>query len=166
MAQLGRTTIGVNTWELSLKISGLRVTMPDSAMVGVSVFAYVEDNVVGSQFRAALLHDADKQTVLASSAIRTDITTAGWYEFSGGTFAAYAPQQGQTFVIAIVSDSAEIASIYQDNVGLDAWTASAFIISMDPLEVEPLVPATAEDYSIYLEYRALSSDTGVKAVLQ
>ena len=161
MAQLGNTTIGATPRGINGTARGALVTMPAAAASGFSVYAYIEDAAPGDNFRAALISDADKITVLAESNLRTDISTAGWYQFSGGDFATYTPSNGETFIIVVASDSAADANAYYDDLGQDGWSASAGISDIDPLTLVDVMNAdTARDYSIYLDYTEAGGGPG------
>jgi hypothetical protein len=112
MANIGIETIGDTPRSIDVTARGHRITMPEDAQAGVTITAYIEDASPGDSYRAAIIQDADKTTVLASSAIRTDITAAGWYTFSGGSLATYDPANGESFVLVVLSNSADLASVY------------------------------------------------------
>lgn len=154
MPNSGRETVGVNTRAInSLGCNGLRITMTEAGAAGVTISAYIEDTATGDQFRACVIDDTDKSVVLASSNIRTDISTVGWYTFSGGSLATFTPADATAYVIGVLSDSAAGANVYEDDAGLEGYAGQASAI--DPLAFTfDMEPDTARDYSIYMTYTA------------
>lgn len=154
MPDIGRTTVGVNTRGInSLGCNGLRITMTEAGAAGVTITAYIEDTATGDQFRACVIDDADKSVVVASSNIRTNISTAGWYTFSGGSLATFTPANATAYVIGVLSDSAAGAVIYEDDIGADGYAGQASAI--DPLAFTfDMEPDVNRDFSIYMTYTA------------
>lgn len=154
MPNIGRETIAVNPRAVnSGSIKGLRITMAEAGSAGVTITAYVSDSATGDGFRCALIQDGDKTTVLASSDIRTDISTAGWYTFSGGGLASFTPANATSYVLAVSSNSAANANAYEDDASLDAWAGATS--AFDPLALSGAMTSDAiRDYSIYMTYTA------------
>lgn len=150
MATIGRTDVATLTRNVDGVVKGMRVTMAEDAAAGVSLWAYLQDSAAGDSFRALVVSDSDKQTILAYSDIRTDINTVGWYQFTGGTLATYAPTNGTTIVLSVGSDSAAGSLINQDDAGLDAWAGAVTNIATPTIGV--MAADTARDYSLYMEY--------------
>ncbi len=163
--QLGRTSIGSTPRSTNPNCTGLRVTTPSDPATGFSLFAYIEDTVgAGDNWRAALIQDADKTTVLAASTVRTDVSTAGWYEFNGGDFSTYNPASAETVVIVVCSDSAAGAGTYQDGT---TALGTGYTMGSNPTSVSPtlvlgsaLLSDAARDYSIYLQYTVAGGGGG------
>lgn len=152
MPNIGRETIGVNARAVnSGSIKGLRITMTEAGAASVTITAYVSDSSAGDSFRCALIQDADKTTVLASSDARTDISTAGWYTFSGGGLSSFTPADATSYVLCVTSNSAAGADSYQDDASLDGWAGGT--LTFDPLLLSGALGAdAARDYSIYMTY--------------
>jgi hypothetical protein len=157
---LGRTDdTGSSVRNMNTNCKGLTVTTPSDPATGFTVTAKVEDAGTGDNFRAALISASDNSTVLAASAVRTDISTVNTYTFSGGDFDTYNPGNGDTFHLVVCSDSASDANAYQN----DAGTAfNGVTMTGAPTLVSPtlvLAPQTmgldaagARRYVIYMTY--------------
>lgn len=155
MPNVGYETIGtVGTRPLNSNLRGLTITMPAAGAAGVTITAYVEDvSGAGEQFRAAIIDPADGVTVLASSTIRTDISTAGWYTFSGNTFASFTPVNGASYIICVGSTAPADSGMYYDGSSATSWVGwTGPIATMDPLTLPFSDPDVNRDYSIYLTY--------------
>ena len=156
MATIGRTTIGSSTRNLSQNCKGVRVTMPEAASAGFSVYAYCGDtDGAGESFAGVLVDGTDLQTILAVSAIRTDIWATGWYQFSGGDFATYAPASGASIVICVAATATGGAIVAQDDAGLDGFTALDAVASLSPFtwgSTPGLTSDAVRDYSVYMDY--------------
>jgi hypothetical protein len=157
MATVGRTTVGADPRALNATAKGLRITMPEAGAAGVSIFAYVEDTATGDSFGAAIVQGSDQTTVLANSAVRTNISTAGWYEFTGGDLGSFTPSNGGDYILVVASLSAAGANAYNDDAGLDGYAGASAVTGLNPLAFggsATLVSDAARDYSIYMQYTA------------
>jgi hypothetical protein len=158
MPDIGKTTIGGNTRALDDAARGLRIVMTEDAAAGVTITAYISDSATGDNFQAIVVDDTDKTTVIAYSDIRTDISTAGWYTFSGGNLSSYAPSNGTAIVIAALGDGAANALIYHDDTGLDAWIGVGVTSGTPPTLGGAMSSDAIRDYSIYMTYTAAGGD--------
>lgn len=141
---------------------GRTVTMPSGTFsAGVTITGYITDSGTGDDFTAAIVSDSDDMTVLAESAVRTDISTAGSYTFSGGTLATFTPAASTTYHIVIGSTSASGAQINfgpETDVGA---AGSGGISGVNPMVFPFVIGADASrGYSIYMTY----SEAGGSAV--
>lgn len=160
MATLGTTVAGASFRTLNNTCRGHLLTTPAAIGAGsYSIFAYLSDSAAGANYRAAIVSASDYTTVLASSAIRTDISTAGWYEFSGGDFASYGLSNATAYVFSIASDSATTPYLYYQAPGATtARAAGSGITDIDPLTIPVAMGADAtRDYSLYLNYTVSST---------
>jgi hypothetical protein len=163
MPNIGRESVGGNTRAIDGGGKGQRVTMSEAASAGISVTVWLADTAAGDTFQCALIQDADKTTVLAHSAPRTDISAEGWYTFDGEDFTTYAPANGQTFVIACFSNSAAGAVMEYSDIGLDGWSVSSAIHGINPPDLgHAMASDAARDYSIYMTYTASAGGAGVR----
>lgn len=157
MATLGNTTFS-GTSSRALDIGswrGVLVTFPEAAATGFSVWGYVADSGTGDSFKAILLDDADGTTVLASSAVRTDVSTAGWYEFSGGTFDSYEPANGESVYALVGSNSAAGALCYYEvDQAIDGYLANSSEFTGPTISSAAAIDGGARDYFVYIEYTA------------
>lgn len=130
--------------------------MPVSAAAGVSIFARIADtDGAGEEFAGVIVDGIDLQTVLAISAVRTDISGTNWYEFSGGDLLTYAPASGASIVICVGSSATSGATVAQDDVGLDGFTALDALADLTPFtwgSTPGLTSDALRDYSVYMEY--------------
>lgn len=154
MPNIGYETIGGTTRTLNGSVRGLKITMTEGGAAGVTITARVEDAATGDSFRAAVINGTDNQTVLAESTIRTDISTANWYTFSGGGLATFTPANGTTYIIVVASNSAADANIYHDGAAASpyvGWVQG--ITAIDPLTPNGALSEDAtRDFSIYMTY--------------
>lgn len=161
MPNIGYETIGGTPRTLNGSARGMKITMPEAGAMGVTVTAYIEDSAPGDSFRAALVSNVDDETILATSDIRTNISAAGWYAFSGGGLAAFTPTNGQIFSVVVGSDSAANANMYHDGNAaspLDGWVAG--INTIEPFSTTgPLGIDGSRDYSIYMTYSVAGGAT-------
>jgi hypothetical protein len=153
MADIGYTTIGSSGRALNGGVKGMKVTMAEDGEAGVTITARLSDSATGDSFRAAIVNATDNDTVIASSTIRTDISTAGWYTFSGGGLATFQPANGVTYMLTVGSDSAANAQIYHDADTATVHTGwSGAVTTIDPFEVNGVGADATRDYSIYMTY--------------
>lgn len=167
MPDIGYTTIGASQRALnSGSCRGMGITMPEAGAAGVTITAHLQDTGAGDTFQAAILDGADRSIVLAESAVRTNISSAGWYTFSGDTLATFAPTNGASYVIVVGSNSTADALMSHDAntaSSLDGYAGTAD--TFDPFHIfdAPAVDAT-RDYSIYMTYTSAGTSPGVGAM--
>lgn len=159
MATIGRTTDGAFPRAVQGGCKAIRVTMPEAGAAGVSVWARVEDTGgAGESWAAFIMDGANNGTILATSAIRADVSTLGWKQFSGGGLASFAPANGASYLLCIGTLSSAGSSVYNDDAGAtyDPFVSATVITSLTPVTFSGtavLDPDNAlRDYSIYLEY--------------
>jgi len=154
--QYGRTSIGAATRPIQNLVKGISATIGADLAAGTcSIFAhFVGTGTAGGEFRAFVLTGTDFDTVVVQSDMRNDLSADGWYEFTGGTLASYAPTAGTAVVLAIGSTASGAPAISQDNAGLEGWSSQANITDVTPLTwgvPDGLIADVNRDYSIYLE---------------
>lgn len=158
---------GTETRSLDANGRGASIVVSSSVSSGsFAVCAYVEDSATGDGFQAAVGLDADRFTVVAESAVRTDISTAGWYLFTGGDFTTYAPTATTAIWVLIGSDSAASANIYDDQPGSGGNGAVADNgISIDPFVVttgfDGVIDDASRNYRIHIQYNTGGGGTTV-----
>jgi hypothetical protein len=149
VATLGNTMNGASTRDISTLIKGIRVpSFPADATIN-SITATVQgDN--SSSWRAMVYTQAGD--LVASSAIRNNITTKADYEF---TFTAGDLEEGGDYTFAVGTDQAASAIIYF-NGGSETYEGQAYASVTD---IYPDAPAsvtwtadTTRDYSITVTY--------------
>lgn len=148
MAILGNTFIGAQTRGMDTNSRGIQVTATEASAPGISIWAYIEDTAPGEEWCAALIDPADDETVLAESAVRTNISTVGWYQFSGGGLASFALVNATVYKALVASESAAGANIYFD-VGAGIAVAN---VGVNPLVLFSPLSTDARSYSLYIEY--------------
>ena len=149
----GRLTQGSADRPMNGVARGLRVTLSGDPTPGFRIWARLSDSATGDGFKAAVVNASDHDTVLAESAERTDISTAGWYMFSGADFDTVNLANGATIEIVIVSNSAANALFNQDDIGLLGVVSSTLTYGPPFDLIDPLADDTTRDYSIYIEYQ-------------
>ena len=154
--QYGRTSIGAATRPIQNLVKGISATIGADLAAGTcSIFAhFVGTGTAGGEFRAFVLTGTDFDTVVVQSDMRNDLSADGWYEFTGGTLASYAPTAGTAVVLAIGSTATGAPAISQDNAGLEGWSSQANITDVTPLTwgvPDGMIADVNRDYSIYLE---------------
>lgn len=150
MADIGVTSIGVNDRDLSGAVRGQRVgPVPDSS-AGVTISAYIANASAGAEFQAAIIA-TDGTTILAQSAVRTDIGASySWVQFSGGTLASFDPT-GLTFDIVVASESASASIRFDD--GASTGGRAGLVTSCNPLVLNGAVGDNSSRlFSIYMTY--------------
>lgn len=124
-----------------------------------SVFFRIEDAATGDSFRAVLFA-ADGSTVIAYSAVRTDISTLGAYEFTGGTFASVALTASTDLRICVGSNSAAGANAYFSDTptgGAGGYGGTVNSVTANPPTITgSLVSEPTRPYSGYLNYTPAS----------
>lgn len=169
MPTIGNTTFsGSSTRALDSGLwRGVLVTFPEDPATGFSVWAYIEDTGgTGDSFKAVLLDDADGTTVLASSAVRTDISTAGWYEFTGGTFDSYNPGNGESVYALVGSTSASGGFMYYAfGEAADGAFANSSEFTGPTINVAAALDGGERDYFVYIEYTAAGGASAPKRSL-
>ncbi len=167
MPNIGRETIGVGTRSLNGNAKGLRITMPaGSFAAGVTISAYIADSATGAEFTAFIMQFSDLATILAEGTFRANISTAGWYTFSGSGLATFTPAASTDYVIGVASTSAGASTCAQDTAGLTGYTVVSGVTDCTPLTFSGSPPRIAvdagRDYSIYMTYTDASSGLPVK----
>lgn len=154
---LGYVKIGASTAAMNLAMRGSPTTPIANSAAGISIWAYISDTATGEEWTAALISNSDQQTILAESAVRTDISTAGWYQFTGGTLASYSLTNGTTVIPTIASESVASALIYYD-AGSSGDGYNDVITSVNPIvEVTPPMSSDSNKYSIFIQYSPVTS---------
>jgi hypothetical protein len=168
MATLGVTSVGSGPRALNAAAKGIRATMPEAGSAGVSIFAYIEDTGgAGDSFAAAIVDGGDLTTVLANSAVRTNIGAAGWYEFTGSTLASFTPSNGASLLLVIASLSAAGAGAYNSDLGLDGYAGATNVNGLNPLTFTgsaTFVSDALRDYSVYMQYTPAGGGGGTGRV--
>jgi hypothetical protein len=153
MATFGQTVAGGTTRFLDGNARGHTLTAPATLTAGsYSVWGYVEAGAVGAPFAAIIVSTSDNSTVLSQSAVRTDISTAGWYEFSGGDFDTFEPQNATSYHWLVACDSGTTPVIYYGTPGLTSGRSGG-LGSWGPITLASTANADAgRDYAVYVEY--------------
>lgn len=148
MANQGKETVGAATRQLNGIGRGRSVTSNVNATL-VSITAYVEDTGgTGDSFEAAIYDNSGN--LLAESAARTNISTAGWYTFSGGTLGTVSLANGTAYHIVAGSTSAAGAGMYYDDGETGSIVAGLSGGVTWPATNDFPGAADARSYSIYL----------------
>jgi hypothetical protein len=154
---IGNTNIGASgTRALDEVIRGIEVTMPSGTFAAsVTLTAYLTNPSGTEAFTCAVYGSAaNNAALLAESAARTDITSAGWYTFSGGTLASFTPSATTTYIIVCGSYSNADATInYDDGAGRNQSISGVAPIVMT---VEPM-NSDLRTHSVYMTYSVASS---------
>lgn len=159
MAFIGNQTNGGNPRSLNGAYRAYRITMPDNVDPGNYILhAKIEDTVVGDNFRG-LIFGADLSTVVASTTVRSDISTAQFEPFSGGTFASVGLVASTVYYLAVGSDSAAGANAFFDDDADppdnddNGFTGTVNSLTADPPTITgSLVNDPTRPFCIYLEY--------------
>lgn len=112
MATLGNTVAGASIRQINGTARGSVFTATQDGTL-VSLSAYIEDAATGDTF-VGVLYNANTitaATLVATTATRTDISTAGWYTF---TFSSGSITNGTAYWIGVGSNSAAGANVYHD----------------------------------------------------
>lgn len=96
-------------------LRGNFITMTEPGAAGVTLTFRLWDNAntAGDSVKACIFDTSG--TLLAESAVRTDISTEAEYTFSGGDLTSFAPANATTYYICVVSTSTTVRAFY-DNV--------------------------------------------------
>lgn len=147
MANQGKETIGATARQINGIARGRAVTSNANATL-VSITAYISDSATGDSFEAAIYDNAGN--LLAESATRTNISTAGWYTFTGGTLGSVSLVSGTTYHILVGSTSAANADAYYDAGGTGSIVPTLSGNVTWPASNDFPANADSRDYSIYL----------------
>jgi hypothetical protein len=150
MADIGVTTIGANDRDIISAARGQRVGPVPVAEVGVTVTAYIRNAVGGTECQAAII-DTDGTTILAQSAVRTDVgSSLAWVTFSGGTFSTFDPS-GLTFDLLVASESSDAWTRFDD--GVSTGGRAGLITSLNPWVLNGAIgDNSTRSFSIYMTY--------------
>lgn len=166
MADLGNTSFSGSSTRAIDNGSwrGVVVTFPEDPQAGVTVTAYIGDSATGDSFKAALISTSDGTTVLAESAVRTDISTAGWYTFSGGGLATFDGTNGQSVYVMVGSNSSASAVMHWASTQTaDGYTATSSSFSPLTISFATAIDGSARDYFVYLTYTAAGGSPAIAA---
>src|SRR5690606_10891040 len=99
-----------------LSLRGNVITMTEDGEAGVTLTFRIFDNAstAGDSVKACIF-DATDDSLLAESAVRTDITTEAEYTFSGGGLATFTPANAASYIICVLANSSTVRAVY-DNV--------------------------------------------------
>lgn len=145
MPNIGTETIGATPRQVNAFARGISVTMPENGTLS-SITAYLSDSATGDTFGAAIYDSGGNR--LQTSTTRTNISTAGWYEFTGFTQAL--TNGSSYFIMAGSGDSAANANGYHD-------TGTGYGITISGTITWPAThdfPANQDtrQYSVYATY--------------
>jgi hypothetical protein len=135
------------------------ITMPEAGAAGVTMTWRLFDdaNLPGDSVKAGIF-SADGSTLLAESAVRTDISTQGEYTFSGGGFATFAPVNGASYQIAVIANDVSVNVVY-DNVVSPAgtWRQDNDLSTFGPPMAFAALPLTTNDTRTAIGYMTYTS---------
>lgn len=152
---IGTTTIGGSQRSMNDTMRGHLITMPTGTFAaGVTVSCYVRDPTSSGTEWTASIWAADGSTLAVESAVRTNITTAAWYTFSGGTLATFTPAASTQYYVMCGNEADADADIaHAAGTGQNAT-----ITQVNPTtQLAPPIASDARDYSLYMTYSLASS---------
>lgn len=152
MPNIGTQTIGPTPRQVNATARGISVTMAEDGTLS-SITAYLDDSVTGDTFGAAIYDSAGNR--LQTSTTRTDISTAGWYTFTGFTQAL--TNGSSYYLVAGSGDSVGNANAYYDTGTGYAVTISGTITW--PATNDFPANSDARQYSIYATYATAGGST-------
>lgn len=112
MPNLGNEVAGASVRQINSTARGSVFTATEDGTL-TSLTAYIEDGATGDTF-VGVLYNANTltaATLVATTATRTNISTAGWYTF---TFSSGSITNGTVYWIGVGSNSAAGANVYHD----------------------------------------------------
>jgi hypothetical protein len=145
MPNIGTETIGATPRQVNGNARGISVTMTEDGTLS-SITAYLSDTGTGDTFGAAIYDSGGNR--LQTSTTRTDISTAGWYTFTGFTQAL--TNTSSYYIVAGSGDSAANAFAYHD-------AGTGYLVTITGTITWPATNdfganSDARQYSIYATY--------------
>ena len=152
MATIGNTSVGGSTRSFNANCKGVLIpSFPANASAN-SIFGYVS-GTSGQRYQACIISQADYSTILAESDERTDISAAGWYEFTGGTLNGFSLASGTGYLICVATLNASGGLFYYGTYTYDGVTAGSGCSGLSPVTLPDAMGNDAtRDYSCYVDY--------------
>ena len=147
MPNIGTQTIGATPRQVNALARGSQITMTEDGTL-TDIVAYLSDSATGDTFGAAIYDNAGNR--LATSTTRTNISTAGWYTFTG--FSQALTNGASYWLMAGSGDSVGNANAYHDAGAGSGVTISGTITW--PATNDFGASSDARQYSIYATYTA------------
>jgi hypothetical protein len=156
MATIGNTSAGASTRTFNSNIKGILISSFPEAATANSITGYFAA-ISGQSYQAVIVSQADYNTILASSSLRTDCSGTDWFTFNGGTLAGYSLAASTAYLICIATTNGASGLFYYGAYTYDGVTGLSGVNGIDPVTF-PVNPGVGDDatrdYSIYLDYTA------------
>lgn len=148
MPNLGNEVAGASVRQINSTARGSVFTATEDGTL-TSLTARIEDAATGDTF-VGVLYNANTitaATLVATTATRTDISTAGWYTF---TFSSGTITNGTAYWIGVGSNSAAGANVYHDTGA--GYSIGSFNPASPPASTDLDATVDTRQISTYITY--------------